>query len=160
MGMDTEFDAGHGSPQLAFFAEDLAAVDRARTPWVVFVGHRPMYSSAMEADGHNLRDGPWWPDVEEVLLAHRVDLCIYGHVHNAEVTCPMARGRCVEPSVPGGYAAPVHAVVGNAGQSITPFPTGPPPAWSRWRLAEFGYATLEIQGPSSLDLRFFADAAP
>ncbi|CAN0583569.1 unnamed protein product, partial [Ectocarpus sp. 12 AP-2014] len=29
--------------QYAFIKEDLAGVDRAKTPWIVFAGHRPMY---------------------------------------------------------------------------------------------------------------------
>ena len=30
-------------------------------------------------------------DPKAVLLEHRVDLALAGHVHNAEVTCPLAR---------------------------------------------------------------------
>jgi hypothetical protein len=122
--MDTELSAYNGSDQLAFFEADLGAVDRMRTPFVIFAGHRPMYtSSAFPFAGKrptsasmNLEDGPWWPDVERTLIKHGVDLCLWGHVHNAEVTCPIAHGRCVPPG-----AGPIHAVIGNAGQSISPF---------------------------------------
>ena len=38
-----------GSAQYAFIAADLAAVDRARTPWLLVGGHRPMYISSTNA---------------------------------------------------------------------------------------------------------------
>jgi hypothetical protein len=41
-----------------------------------------MYSSSMNATGHDDLDGPWWADVERLLVAHQVDLCLWGHVHN------------------------------------------------------------------------------
>eukprot|EP00041_Stephanoeca_diplocostata_P031427 m.978279 g.978279 ORF g.978279 m.978279 type:complete len:90 (-) comp23956_c1_seq9:1304-1573(-) len=73
---------------------DLATVNRKVTPWVIFVGHRPMYSSPY-SHGYNLNDGPWWADVEAVLIKYSVDLCLWGHVHNAEVTCPLHNGSCM-----------------------------------------------------------------
>ena len=102
--MDTEVSAWNGSSQLAFIEADLSAVDRLRTPWVIFGGHRPMYSSTAvpygpyrgpNADPYDLVDGPWWREVEAVMLRHKVDLALSGHVHNVEVTCPMSRGKCV-----------------------------------------------------------------
>ncbi|CAN0374108.1 unnamed protein product, partial [Ectocarpus sp. 8 AP-2014] len=41
--MSTEHNFSVGSKQYAFIKEDLAGVDRAKTPWIVFAGHRPMY---------------------------------------------------------------------------------------------------------------------
>jgi hypothetical protein len=41
----TEHSYHPGSSQHAFLVRDLSAVDRLRTPFVVFSGHRPMYSS-------------------------------------------------------------------------------------------------------------------
>ena len=42
--MTTEHASTRGSRQHAFFEADLAAVDRKVTPWVLFLGHRQMYS--------------------------------------------------------------------------------------------------------------------
>jgi hypothetical protein len=36
----------------------------------------------MNVSGHDDLDGPWWADVERLLVAHQVDLCLWGHVHN------------------------------------------------------------------------------
>ena len=80
----------------------------------------------------------------------------------------------MEPPRAGAYAAPVHAVIGNAGQSLSPFclnatcccsmdEGGCPaacealPKWSRWRLDRFGYSTLLVEGHTRLTMRFFID---
>eukprot|EP01136_Pigoraptor_vietnamica_P033622 Opistho-1_new@96667 len=41
--ISTEHDVRAGSVQYAWLDADLAAVDRARTPWVVVSGHRPLH---------------------------------------------------------------------------------------------------------------------
>ena len=155
--MDTELAAFKNTLQYDFFESDLAAVNRSRTPWVIFMGHRPMYSSSDNATGLDIASGPWMPDIEDLLYAHQVDLALWGHVHNAEQTCPLYRGKCVQAETPGTYDAPVHAVIGNAGQSLTKFPETHP-VWSLWRFSEFGYATIEVQGAKELTMRFWADA--
>ena len=69
--MDTEVEMHEESDQYEFLERDLASVDRARTPWVVFMGHRPMYSI-------------WGRDsdigaVEDLLMKNKVDLVLWGH---------------------------------------------------------------------------------
>jgi len=178
--MDTEMEAYNKSSQFLFFEEDLAKVNRSTTPFVIFMGHRPMYSSSSSPGGINVGAGAWMPDLEDLLIKYQVDLCLWGHVHNAEYTCPLYRGKCVTPAKSGAYAAPIHAVIGNAGQSLTPYPfdaTHPAPVWSKWRYtcpqkgnkcvpqAElnkdghgFGYSTLTADGiKNTLTLNFFAD---
>jgi hypothetical protein len=56
------------SEQYAFLAADLASVDRRRTPWVIFNGHRPMY---IDSTNDDIPDGDqpvgkalkWWIEV-------------------------------------------------------------------------------------------------
>ena len=72
--MNTEMNCTVGTPQYKFMESDLVAVKRSLTPWIVFAGHRPMYSSADNTTGFDLDNGPWWPDVEALLVAHSVDL--------------------------------------------------------------------------------------
>eukprot|EP00929_Paragymnodinium_shiwhaense_P083225 TRINITY_DN44269_c0_g1_i1.p1 TRINITY_DN44269_c0_g1~~TRINITY_DN44269_c0_g1_i1.p1 ORF type:complete len:670 (-),score=5.90 TRINITY_DN44269_c0_g1_i1:47-2056(-) len=172
--MATEMSAELGSAQMAFFERDLSGVDRGRTPWVVVMGHRPMYSSTDNPKGIN-KELPWWPDVEKVFVKYEVDLCMWGHVHNAEVTCPVINGSCVGERA-GEYSAPIHAVIGNGGQSLTRFCTnstgtcccssvGPTckeacdavPSWSEWRMDSFGFASLEVQGSTRLTMNFHQD---
>jgi acid phosphatase type 7 len=154
--MDTEITAFENSAQYEFFMNDLEAVDRDVTPWIIFSGHRPMYSSSDQTDGYDLINGPWWPDVEALLLKHEVDLCLWGHVHNAEQTCPLRNGTCVETSSSNEYGGIVHAVIGNAGQSLSAFHNET--SWSLWRFPEFGYSSIEVVGRKNLTMRFFADS--
>ena len=149
--MNTEMDASPGTPQYKFILNDLRSVNRSVTPWVVFGGHRPMYSSPYTHGFINLR-ARWWKPLEDLLLRFQVDLCLYGHVHNAELTCPMYRGQCMNKPA-GRYPGPVHAIIGNAGQSLTPFFKNLP-AWSKWRNSGFGFSTLEANS-TSLTLSFY-----
>eukprot|EP01133_Synstelium_polycarpum_P003997 gene3997-4627_t len=45
--MSAEHDFTVGSPQYQWIESELKAVDRSKTPFVIFAGHRPMYSSAL-----------------------------------------------------------------------------------------------------------------
>ena len=69
-----------GSEQWHFLRKDLAAVDRKRTPWLVFAGHRPMYSSSATQEtsqmGAHLRQA-----IEPLLAEFKVDIALWGHVH-------------------------------------------------------------------------------
>ncbi|CAM9725507.1 unnamed protein product, partial [Chrysoparadoxa australica] len=132
--MSTEHDYQPGSEQYSFLQQDLEAVDRSVTPWIVFTGHRPMYvdSTGMGAEDCHpaTRDGvpcgndqPGAADLrknlEPLLLKHQVDLCVWGHHHTYQRTCPIANNKCVhaEKGVDsrGQYLAPVHIVAGMAG---------------------------------------------
>lgn len=46
--MSTEHNMGSGSTQYSWLEKDLNKVDRAKTPWVILAGHRPMYASQLE----------------------------------------------------------------------------------------------------------------
>merc|ERR1712232_1545758 len=89
--MDTELSCGKGSDQLAWLASDLQAVNRSRTPWVVVTGHRPMYFvNAKKSFGPDHSDsfclGANSSGLETLFMMHEVDLCLWGHVHNALAT--------------------------------------------------------------------------
>ena len=122
----TEHDLHPGSEQYAFLARDLAAVDRAVTPHVVFTGHRPMYASSTvgEASYGNRFVAPnarfnWAmaEALEPLFQAHQVGLALWGHVHNYERTCAVLNQTC---RAAGGT---VHVTAGTAGASVTLFPT-------------------------------------
>ena len=53
VSMSTEHNFTHGSAQHAWLAADLAAVDRARTPWVVFGGHRALLVDSLYSSSHH-----------------------------------------------------------------------------------------------------------
>ncbi len=70
--------------QLAWLANDLAAVNRTATPWVFAMTHRPMYSSQVASYETNVRNA-----FEPLLLKYNVDAYFAGHIHWYERIYPM-----------------------------------------------------------------------
>jgi hypothetical protein len=59
--------------QIQWLAKDLAAVDRSKTPWVIAMSHRPMYSTQVSSYQKDLRAA-----FEGLLLENSVDAYISG----------------------------------------------------------------------------------
>ncbi len=140
----TEHDAGAGSPQRAFLAADLGAVDRARTPWVALVGHRPMYIDSVGYSSDQEVAAALRASLEPLLAKYKVDLTISGHHHSWQRTCPVLNSTCVTRRADGSAAAPVHLIVGNGGAGLS-FNTHfrAPPQFERV-LLRHGHARLAV----------------
>ncbi|RLN02479.1 hypothetical protein BBJ28_00012813 [Nothophytophthora sp. Chile5] len=111
--MSSEHDWRRGSKQYKWIENDLKAVDRAKTPWVVLTSHRMMYTTQLgeEADGEvgvHFRK-----EMEDLLWEHKVNLMLVGHQHSYERSCAVRNGKCI----PDGKG-PVHIVVGSAGAGL------------------------------------------
>ena len=126
------------APQRVFAEADLAGVDRAKTPWVVVVFHRPMYCTEAGRYDQSRPGAPLQVALEPVLLAHGVDLVVAGHAHLYQRIHPVNNGTVTDMPVPSAdgaalYAspsAPVHVVVGFSGaMQVANFVT-PGPDWS------------------------------
>ncbi|KAL5987316.1 hypothetical protein ACLOJK_038481 [Asimina triloba] len=149
--MSTETNFLPGSDQYNFLKHDLENVDRRKTPFVVFQGHRPMYTTSYET-----RDGPlrerMLEHLEPLLVKNNVTLALWGHVHRYERFCPMSNFTCADMEANNGTDLPVHAVIGMAGQDWQPIwqprpehqdmPVFPQPGRSMYRGGEFGYTRL------------------
>jgi hypothetical protein len=146
--INTEFETSPGSPQYTWMENDLSKVDRRVTPWVIFNGHRPMYV----AHGYDLH----FSEFEPLLYKYKVDLVLWGHVHYAVATCPVYKEECKTAPHPGGYDAPVHTVIGNGGQGITP-PPAKWGAWTRYQASEWGYERILVHNATHLTMQFFAN---
>ncbi|KAJ9558210.1 hypothetical protein OSB04_012824 [Centaurea solstitialis] len=124
--ISTEHDWSQDSEQYHWMSKDMASVDRSRTPWLIFAGHRPMYSSSPLIVDNNFVQA-----VEPLLLEYKVDLALFGHVHNYERTCAVYKKQCNQiPTRDGNgvdtynntnYAAPVHVTIGMAGFTLKGF---------------------------------------
>lgn len=132
------------SREYAWLRADLAAVNRAVTPWVIFTTHRPVYCSATQEFGEHAGEQAL---LEPLLLGCGVDLGIVGHMHIYERTFPVAHGAVV----PGTNAtnvyrrpgAPVYAVQGTGGCFAGAGGwVSPTPAWSAVRAQDYGYAMV------------------
>lgn len=110
--------------QLQWLKNDLAAVNRSATPWVVVYGHRPIYSSQIEFSKNNMpiADSAILQKVfEQILHDYHVDLFMVGHVHSYERMYPIYQNKVFTHS----YDNPVHTVYivnGGAGcvEGLTP----------------------------------------
>ncbi|PHU30339.1 hypothetical protein BC332_02432 [Capsicum chinense] len=148
--ISTEHDWSQNSEQYEWMKNDMTSVDRTRTPWLVFTGHRPMYSSVNGGILKNV-DENFVKDVEPLLLENKVDLALWGHVHNYERTCAVYQEECktlptkdasgIDTYDNTNYSAPVHAVIGMAGFSLDQFPSKAD-EWSLVRTVEFGYVRV------------------
>ncbi|GJN10528.1 hypothetical protein PR202_ga28627 [Eleusine coracana subsp. coracana] len=150
--MSTETDFVKGSDQYNFLKADLDKVNRTRTPFVVFQGHRPMYTSSKESRDAALKQ-QMLHHLEPLLVAYNVTVALWGHVHMYERFCPMKNFQCLDTSSSFQYlGAPVHFVIGMAGKDSQPLwqprhnhpevPIFPQPVRSMYRGGQFGYTRL------------------
>lgn len=87
----TEFDWREGTEQYKFIENCLASVDRQRQPWLIFLAHRVLgYSSAgfYVAEG-SFEEPMGREDLEKLWQKYKVDIAVFGHVHNYERSCPV-----------------------------------------------------------------------
>lgn len=77
--------------QYQWLEKDLASIDRTKTPWVIAMSHRPMYSSEVSSYQLNVRTA-----FEPLLLKYNVDAYLSGHIHWYERLVPMGRNGTLE----------------------------------------------------------------
>ncbi|KAL1558743.1 putative inactive purple acid phosphatase 27 [Salvia divinorum] len=146
--ISTEHNWTQNSEQYEWMNKDMGAVNRTTTPWLIFTGHRPMYTSTPGNPIFPSVDDQFVDAVEPLLLANKVDLVLFGHVHNYERTCAVYNEECrgmptkdangVDTYHNSNYTAPVHAVIGMAGFQLDNF-TQNDNCWSLVRISKFGY---------------------
>ncbi|XP_041992872.1 probable inactive purple acid phosphatase 27 isoform X1 [Salvia splendens] len=146
--ISTEHNWTQNSEQYEWMNKDMGAVNRTTTPWLIFTGHRPMYSSSPRIPILPSVDNQFVEAVEPLLLANKVDLVLFGHIHNYERTCAVYNKECrgmptkdsngVDTYQNSNYTAPVHAVIGIAGFELDSF-TQNDNSWSLVRISKYGY---------------------
>ncbi|RHN79115.1 putative phosphodiesterase I [Medicago truncatula] len=154
--ISTEHDWSQNSEQYEWMKKDMASVNRQHTPWLIFMGHRPMYSST-QGILFPSADQKFVEAVEPLLFENKartssslnlVDLVLFGHVHNYERTCSVYQKKCKAMPIKDqkgidtydnrNYSAPVHAIIGMAGFTLEKFSINAE-SWSLKRISEFGY---------------------
>ncbi|KAK9089682.1 hypothetical protein Scep_028764 [Stephania cephalantha] len=124
------------SDQYRWLKDDLAKVDRKRTPWVLALFHVPWYNSnkAHQGEGNSMM-----ASMEPLLYAAGVDIVLTGHVHAYERSNRVNNGK----SDPCG---PVHITIGDGGnhEGLAHRYIDPKPEWSMFREASFGHGELKI----------------
>lgn len=77
--------------QYKFLVKDLQGVNRTKTPWVIAMSHRPMYSTQKSTYQANIR-AAW----EDVMLKSGVDLYLAGHIHWYERLFPLGANGTID----------------------------------------------------------------
>lgn len=145
--------------------------NRAQRPWIITMGHRPMYCSNRDGDDCTLfnskvRTGfkdnsTVAPGLEDLFYSHGVDLMVWAHEHSYERLWPMYNYTIYNGSRHEPYTnpkAPVHIITGSAGcrERTDPFDPHYRP-WSAYRSSDYGYARMQVFNSSHLYLEQVSD---
>ncbi|KAH0460875.1 hypothetical protein IEQ34_008450 [Dendrobium chrysotoxum] len=151
---DTEHDWRKGTEQYKFIEHCLSTADRQKQPWLIFLAHRVLgYSS----DFWYAKEGTFAEPMGRESLEHlwqkyRVDIALFGHVHNYERTCPIYQSQCVnnqESNYVGTMNGTIHVVVGGGGCHLSEF-SNVQTAWSLYKDYDHGFVKLTAFNHSSL----------
>lgn len=130
--------------------------NRAKWPWIVTYGHRPMYCSDDDGDDCTKRSSRVrvglpivdWFGLEKLFYDNGVDLEIWAHEHSYERLWPVYEHKVLNGSNEEPYTnpnAPVHVITGSAGcQEFTDKFIPDPSVWSAFRSSDYGYARLQV----------------
>jgi hypothetical protein len=103
-------DAAAEKAQLAWLDIELGAADSRRTtqrPWIVLVGHRPLYASSRD---HSPGDAQLRAVLEPMIFLHGVDLALWGHTRQVQACLPVCLPACLPESLPACLPASMTAI--------------------------------------------------
>ncbi|CAL2046946.1 unnamed protein product [Caenorhabditis brenneri] len=152
--------------QFKWLTNDLkkANANRHEVPWIITMGHRPMYCSDFDGDdctkyesiirtGLPLTHGY---ALEKLFFEYGVDVELWAHEHSYERLWPVynrtvyngTRHPYVDPP------APVHIITGSAGcrENTDVFVEHPPP-WSAVRSTDYGFGVMRIWNETHLNFK-------
>lgn len=139
--MSTEHNMTVGSPQYEWIKKDLESVDRTKTPWSVFIGHRPMYISSAYSEDHDIMQFTLQKDVAPLLSANDVSVAFWGHHHSMQRTQPID--------------GTVHIVTGAGGYDNSPS-NGTFGVFEFVEDAQHGVSLVEVLNKTHMRHRFFS----
>ncbi|KAG5857606.1 hypothetical protein ANANG_G00021220 [Anguilla anguilla] len=145
--------------------------NRKTRPWIITMGHRPMYCSNDDKDdctqfesyiriGRNDTSPPA-PGLEKLFFLNGVDLELWAHEHTYERLWPIYGYKVFNGSADEPYVnpkAPVHIITGSAGcrekhDGFIPEPR----AWSALRSTDYGYTRMQVLNHTHLYLEQVSD---
>ncbi|KAF8013912.1 hypothetical protein BT93_I1694 [Corymbia citriodora subsp. variegata] len=151
---DTELDWREGTEQYNFIEHCLASVHRQRQPWLVFLAHWVLgYSSSkFYAEEGSFGEPMGRESLQKLGQKYKVDIAIYGHVHNYERICPIYQNECTNEEknhYKGALNGTIHIVAGGGGFNLTEF-TNLQTKWSLFRDYDYGFVKLTAFDYSNL----------
>ncbi|KAF1790933.1 Nucleophile aminohydrolase [Phytophthora cactorum] len=139
--------------QEAWLEQDLAKANanREQTPWLVVIGHRPMYCTSDNTNCGDkaamLRDR-----LEDKLFKHGVDVYLCGHQHNYERAFDVYKSQTWKRTH--NMRATTHILTGASGQYLTTIMRKaferPAETWDAFRNNIFGYSRMEVVNATHL----------
>lgn len=102
--------------QRQWLTADLEAANKNRpsTPWIIALGHRPMYCSNNNSDDCRKNDSLVRLGLEDMFFKYGVDLVIQAHEHSYERLWPMYKGVVLAENYTN-PRAPIQLITGSAG---------------------------------------------
>lgn len=167
IGISTEHDYTIGSEQYLWLENDLKSIDRTKTPWVIFGGHRAMYLNSNYGGSVSsdivVMDN-MITNLEPLLYKYRVNLGFYGHNHVVQRHSAVYNKQVVQASrsyvdevtgetihIQEDPQATVHFVIGTGGASFTVNYVTPYPSWNEDVFYQYGYAKVTAVNATYLD---------
>lgn len=169
IGMSTEHDFTIGSKQYLWLENDLMNVDRQKTPWILFGGHRAMYinsnySGSVSSDESVMN--LMIDNLEPLLYKYKVNIGFYGHNHVVQRQSAVYNRTVVQHPekqilddgsilwVHNNPQATVHMVVGTGGASFTFNSIPDKPSWNELYFYKWGYAQVTAINSTHLDWKW------
>ncbi|KAL8619772.1 hypothetical protein ACOMHN_025858 [Nucella lapillus] len=143
--------------------------NRAQRPWIITMGHRPMYCSNRDGDDctkHEswVRTGfPFFHKLglEPLWYNYGVDLALWAHEHSYERLWPVYNRKVYNGSKAEPYTnptAPVHIITGSAGcQEKHDYFHNNTAEWSAFRSVDYGYTRMTVHNNTHLYLEQVSD---
>ncbi|KAG0425897.1 hypothetical protein HPB47_026964 [Ixodes persulcatus] len=139
--------------------------NRAKRPWVITMGHRPMYCSNEGRNDCSFKDSIIRKGIplvhlfglEDLFYKYGVDLEFWAHEHSYERLWPVYDRKVYNGSYDKPYTnpgAPVHITTGSAGcvEELNPFKPNPA-KWSAVRYEDYGYTVMTVHNGTHLNLK-------
>ncbi|XP_033169460.1 acid phosphatase type 7 isoform X3 [Drosophila mauritiana] len=160
--------------QFEWLERDLAEANlpenRAKRPWIITYGHRPMYcSDDKEYDCNSqletyIRQGlPMlkWFGLEDLFYKHGVDVEIFAHEHFYTRLWPIYDYKVYNGSAEAPYTnpkAPIQIITGSAGckEEREPF-SNDLPIWNAYHSNDYGYTRLKAHNGTHLHFEQVSD---
>ncbi|GBG26163.1 Purple acid phosphatase [Hondaea fermentalgiana] len=149
--ISTEHTLDPESPQYEWIENDLAAVDRTKTPWLIFMGHRPMYVSSDFQGDHDKLAFTLQAYIEPLMSKYGVDMAFWGHHHSYQRTCShLVGGKCRDA----GDGGVQHFVVGAGGYAFSPISKKADPKFVFAEDRMWGAALVDLVNATSARIDF------
>ncbi|KAL3281560.1 hypothetical protein HHI36_004768 [Cryptolaemus montrouzieri] len=159
--------------QYQWLEDDLARANlpenREKQPWIIVIGHRPMYCSNNDSDDCTKNETltraglPFFQffGLEKLFYNYGVDLEIWAHEHSYERLWPIYNHKIYNGSYNAPYVnpmAPVHFTTGSAGckEGRDSF-IKPRPEWSAFISRDYGFTRLKAYNKSHLHFEQVSD---